>query len=107
MTRVKCEGAYTSLPNLFIARVPVCIWNLMPKYPSVSFIGYICGANMAATINQGAQQSAPSDFSISVETHEEVIHGKRRREAVRGDPLRPMTKKLQDSDTENAHAKHC
>lgn len=46
--KIKIEGIYESFSTLLLIRFPVAIWNLLPKNPAYSFVGYVTSENQAA-----------------------------------------------------------
>lgn len=54
---VHVEGVYDSDSTLIILSLPVAIWNLMPKDPAVSFIGFVRSRNMVMAIKDESSKS--------------------------------------------------
>ena len=42
----KVEGTYKSGSTLLVLSIPVAVWDLLPKDPAISFIGFIKSSNL-------------------------------------------------------------
>ena len=67
---VKIDGAYGSFSTLLIVKLPSNTWDLVPKDPAMSLIGYVTSDNKAASINDLIKRhisrpGAPSVASFS------------------------------------------
>ncbi|KAM7196233.1 hypothetical protein V8F33_006345 [Rhypophila sp. PSN 637] len=49
---IEIEGAYGSLSTLLIVKMPLSVWNLLPRDPALSLIGYVTTDNEADDINE-------------------------------------------------------
>lgn len=54
---VHFEGVFKSDSTLIILSLPVAIWNLMPKDPAVSFIGFVRSRNMIRSVENESSKS--------------------------------------------------
>ena len=69
---VKIEGAYGSFSTLLIIKLPSNTWDLVPKDPAMSLIGYVTSDNKASSINDSIKlclsrpgaSSIPSSSSV-------------------------------------------
>ncbi|KAH8776221.1 hypothetical protein BGZ57DRAFT_953345 [Hyaloscypha finlandica] len=43
---IKIEGVYKSFSMLLLIRMPVSVWNLLPKNEAYSFVGYVTSENL-------------------------------------------------------------
>jgi hypothetical protein len=44
---IKIDGRYDSFSTLFLVRMPVAIWNLLPDNLAYSFVGFVTSGNLA------------------------------------------------------------
>ncbi|KAK4210933.1 hypothetical protein QBC37DRAFT_428005 [Rhypophila decipiens] len=49
---IEIEGVYGSLSTLLIVKMPLSVWNLLPRDPALSLVGYVTTDNQADDINE-------------------------------------------------------
>ena len=79
--KVEIESAYGSLSTLLIVKMPLAIWDLVPRDPAMSLIGYITSPNVAEIINQNIENTLsrirlgtqPAAFSFAADDEEQSV----------------------------------
>jgi hypothetical protein len=56
-TRVKIEGIYGSFSTLFLLRIPITTWLLLPDDEAYSFIGFVTTDNLAPALQNSASSA--------------------------------------------------
>jgi hypothetical protein len=80
---IKIEGIYDSFSTLVLLRLPVAVWNLLPKNPAYSFVGFVTSENqvtaelekelgMEVATNDVAQEHDKQDEGRNVEEKAEL-----------------------------------
>ncbi|KAK3936705.1 hypothetical protein QBC46DRAFT_345351 [Diplogelasinospora grovesii] len=49
---VEIEGVYDSLSTLLVVKMPLAVWNLLPRGPAIDLIGFITSSNQASRLNE-------------------------------------------------------
>lgn len=77
---IKIEGIYDSFSTLLLIRLPVAVWNLLPKNPAYSFVGYVTSGNRGPSEVIETRQDLPktsksAPIRTSIEVEEPIPQG--------------------------------
>jgi Protein of unknown function (DUF2838) len=86
---IHVEGRWDSFSTLFLVRMPVEVWNLLPEHPAYSFVGFVTSENHVlsqAPINSNAPCYKYSWSEPILEPDTSKLHGQEQPEVLAGGP---------------------